>query len=101
MVCGLNVRRKKSGEAEAEATLRLSLRTFEHREWSYVSQMEEGEEYGVEESAFSVFMTSAGEELWEVSKRLRCSPEELTKSNPELTFPLKAGERIFVYRQIK
>ncbi len=101
MVCGLNVRRKKSGEAEAEATLRLSLRTFERREWSYISKAEAGEEYEKEESAFSVFLTSAGEELWEVSKRLRCAPEELTKSNPELEFPLKAGERIFVYRQIK
>lgn len=101
MVCGLNVRRKKSGEAEAEATLRLSLRVYEAREWGYISQLEEGEACAKEESAFSVFMTSAGEELWEVSKRLRCAPEELTKSNPELEFPLKAGERIFVYRQIK
>jgi hypothetical protein len=101
MVCGLNVRRKKSGEAEAEATLRLSLRSYEKREWSYICKVEEGEEYEKEECGFSVFMTSAGEGLWEVSKRLRCSPEELTKSNPELEFPIKAGERIFVYRQIK
>ncbi len=101
MVCGLNVRRKKNGETEAEATLRLSLRSYEQREWTYISQMQEGEAYGEEDSAFSVFMTSAGEELWQVSKRLRCAPEDLQKSNPELTFPLKDGERIFVYRQIK
>ena len=100
-VCGLNVRRKKNGEAEAEATLRLSIRGFEGRSWEYICEAEEGELYGDADSGFSVFMTSAGEDLWQVSKRLACAPEDLQKSNPELKFPLKEGERIFVYRQLK
>ena len=100
-VCGLNVRRKRSGETEAEATLRLSLRTFTDRGWEYISGVEEGAPYGDMDSGFSVFMTSAGENLWQVSKRLACAPEDLQKSNPELQFPLKDGERIYVYRQLK
>ena len=100
-VCGLNVRRKKNGETEAEATLRLSLRTFEERSWGYICEVEEGESYGEADSGFSVFLTSAGEDLWQVSKRLACAPEDLQKSNPSLTFPLKEGERIYVYRQLK
>ena len=100
-VCGLNVRRKKNGETEAEATLRLSLRVFEERSWEYVCETEEGEPYGAADSGFSVFITSAGEDLWQVSKRLACAPEDLQKSNPELQFPLKDGERIYVYRQLK
>ncbi len=101
LVCGLNVRRKKSGETEAEATLKLAVRAYEEGEWSYIGKIEEGEEYKEEESAFSVFLPKEGEGLWELSKRLRCTPEELQKSNPSLEFPLKSGERIFVYRQIK
>lgn len=100
-VCGLNVRRKKNGETEAEATLRLSLRTFQEQAWEYIAGAEIGEEYGEADSGFSVFMTSAGEDLWQVSKRLACAPEDLQRSNPDLEFPLKDGERIFVYRQIK
>ena len=100
-VCGLNVRRKKNGETEAEATLRLSIRSYEERAWGYVDEVTEGEEVGEATSAFSVFMTDAGEDLWQVSKRLSCAPEDLQKSNPELSFPLKAGERIYVYRQVK
>jgi hypothetical protein len=95
------VRRKKNGETEAEATLRLSLRAFEERSWGYVCEAEEGEAYGDADCGFSVFMTSAGEDLWQVSKRLACAPEALQKSNPELKFPLKEGERIYVYRQLK
>ena len=100
-VCGLNVRRKKSGETEAEATLRLSIRVLDERDWEYVSKAEAGEAFGETDSGFSVFMTTAGEDLWQVAKRLACAPEDLQKSNPDLAFPLKEGERIFVYRQIK
>ncbi len=99
--CGLNVRRKKSGEVEAEATLKIALRGYEEKSWSYVSKTEEGEEYPEEKSAFTVFLPTEGEELWGLAKRLRRTPESLEKSNPDLEFPLKKGERIFVYRQIK
>ncbi len=101
IVCGLNVRRKKGGETEAEATLKVSVRCYAEREWGYVCQMEEGEEIPEEEHAFSVYLPRAGEGLWELSKRLRCAPEELQKSNPALQFPLREGEKIFVYRQIE
>ena len=101
LVCGLNLRRKKNGETEAEATLKLSVGVYEQMEWQYVCDGEEGEEYADNDCAFSVFLPKEGEGLWDVSKRLRCEPEALQKSNPDLQFPIKAGQRIYVYRQIK
>lgn len=101
MVCGLNLRRKKNGETEAEATLKLSVNVYEEKEWTYVYEVEEGEEYVEGDCAFSIFLPKEGEGLWEVSKRLRCEPEALQKSNPDLQFPVKTGQRIYVYRQIK
>lgn len=101
IVCGLNVRRKKTGETEAEATLKLCVHAFAEANWEYVSAATEGAELPEEDSAFSVFVPRAGEDLWQVAKRLGCPPEELQSSNPELVFPLQEGERIFVYRQIK
>lgn len=101
LVCGLNVRRKKNGETEADATLKMSVSEYKQAEWSYISQMEEGEEFGESDCAFSVFLPEAGEELWQVAKRLRCEPDALQKNNPELEFPVKAGQKIYVYRQIK
>ncbi|MBO5277759.1 MAG: hypothetical protein J6B05_03795 [Clostridia bacterium] len=101
IVCGLNLRRKKNGETEADATLKLTVNVYEQKEWEYVSNLEEGEEYGENDCAFSVFLPEEGESLWQVAKRLRCEPESLQKSNPELEFPVKAGQRIYVYRQIE
>ena len=101
LVCGLNIRRQKNGETDAEATLKLTVRTYQEGEWSYICEATEGEEYAAETSAFSVYIPKAGEELWSLAKRLRCSPESLKEGNPHLQFPLRGDERIFVYRQIK
>ena len=91
----------RHGETEAEATLKLCVHAFAEANWEYVSAATEGAEIPEEDSAFSVFVPRAGEDLWQVAKRLGCPPEELQSSNPELVFPLQEGERIFVYRQIK
>ena len=101
MVCGLNLRRKKESETEAEATLKISLRTYKNCEWEYVDGVEEGEAFEDNSAAISVFIPRAGEDLWQVAKRLSRTPEELQKSNPDLEFPVREGERIFVFRQIK
>jgi hypothetical protein len=101
IVCGLNVRRKKNGEVEAEATLKICVRTFEQQAWEYIVKAEVGEEIPQTDCAFTVFIPRAGEGLWDLSKRLRCAPDELQKSNPSLQFPIKEGEKIFVYRQIQ
>ncbi|MBQ4053120.1 MAG: DUF3794 domain-containing protein [Clostridia bacterium] len=101
IVCGLNVRRKKDGETEAEATLKMCVRTYEEAQWEYVSLVTEGEAYAETDAALSIYTLRAGEGLWEAAKRLCRDPEELQKSNPALEFPVKEGERIFVYRQKK
>jgi hypothetical protein len=101
LVCGLNVRRKKDGETQAEATLKLCVKTFERVEWEYISEVEIGEKHQETDAAISIFLPCEGENLWQVAKRLCLAPEELVKSNPNLTFPIQEGERIFIYRQIK
>jgi len=93
------VRRKKDGETEAEATLKITLRIYREIESSFIEDVDEGEQYPKNDSAISLYLPKAGEDLWTTAKRLRCTPEDLQKNNSELTFPLKEGAKIFVYRQ--
>ena len=101
IVCGFSAKRKQSGETEAEATLKLCLRSYNKQTWEYVQECMVGEQKPKCDAAVSVFMTREGEDLWQVAKRLSATPEALQSANPELTFPVSAGQRIFVYRQIK
>lgn len=99
IVCGIALKQKKEGEAEAEATLKITLFVYETAPVTYISKAEGGEEYGEETCAMSIFVPRVGDGLWETAKALRKTPEELTRSNPDLVFPLKGKERILVYNR--
>ena len=47
----------------------------------------------------SVCIPRAGDGLWELSKRLKKPPEDVLKSNPELEFPIREGQRVVIYRK--
>lgn len=97
VACSIAVKQKKEGVAEAEATLKIAVCTYEKEEVSCIVGAEEGEAYAEERCALSVILPRAGDGLWETAKNLRKTPEEVRRSNPDLAFPLKGNERIVVY----
>lgn len=100
-VCGVSVRLKAEGEAEAEATLKISACVCEESTVRYLNQIEEGEAVEVNDCAVSVFLPTAGDGLWDIAKKLKKSPSEVSACNAELEFPLTGKERIIVYRSKK
>lgn len=97
-VCGVSVRLKAEGEAEAEAVLKISATVCEERRVKYLTGIEEGAETEVNDCAVSVFLPAAGDGLWDIAKKLKKAPEDVSACNGELSFPLTGKERILVYR---
>jgi len=100
VLCGLSVRRV-GDKFEADGTLKVTVRGYSQIEREYVASVAEGSKYENAQSAISIYLPKEGDGLWEIAKKLRCRPEEVEKSNPELKFPVGRGERLFVYRQLK
>jgi hypothetical protein len=98
-VCGFAVRQRQEGELEGECVIKFAVTTKTKTHLRWISSIEEGAPYEKTDCAVSVYFPAAGDGLWETAKKLKVAPDALTKSNPNLQFPLKAGERIFVYRQ--
>lgn len=69
--------------------------------FTYVYNIEEVSDKEINSSAISVCIPSANDTLWELSKALGVSEEEILKLNPNLTFPLTGDERVIVYRELK
>ncbi len=65
-----------------------------------VTKITEGEEKPVNDSAISVYIPKPNDSLWDISKELGVSEEEILKINKNLTFPLSGEERIVVYREM-
>ena len=97
--CGFSVRQRQEGELEGECAIKFAVTTKTKTNLRWISGIEEGAPHEKTDCAVSVYFPAAGDGLWETAKKLKVTPESLTKSNPDLQFPLKAGERIFVYRQ--
>lgn len=98
-VCGVGVRRKGGGEAEAEATLKILVKSYEEKTSAFVGGIEEGEEIPENDCAISVYLPKKGDDLWTTAKRLSQLPEEFEKCNEGLAFPLQGEERLLIYRQ--
>ncbi len=101
LACGASARQRQEGEIEAEVTLKLFSQAERRVPYALVSAVEEGEPVCAPDSAISVYIPCVGDGLWELSKRLNKSPEEVTASNPDLRFPIGEGERVVVYRKKK
>ena len=86
------------GGIEAECSLRLFCTLTSSQESEYVSDLSVGEEVREERGAVEVFFAAAGDTLWEIAKKMQCSPEALKESCPGMEFPLSGSERIVVWR---
>ena len=84
---------------ELDCTLKTDYSVSIGREVSFIGEMSSLGERRTSGSAISVFIPKAGDGLWEISKELGASGEEITSTNPDLSFPLTGEERIIIYRQ--
>jgi len=86
-------------EIEIGANLGVSVKARDKREISFIEKVKVLGAKPTCDFPISVYLTTAGEELWSLSKRLRVSPEKLIETNKDLQFPLTGKERIVIYRQ--
>lgn len=97
--CGASARQRQEGEIDADVTLKICIAQEKHCSAKLVSAVREGEDVAQSDSAVSVYIPKAGDGLWELSKRLNKTPEEVAANNPELEFPIREGQRVIIYRK--
>jgi|GEM_PF-2070796 len=95
LVCKL-----RSGRLEAETTLYITFDEYRDEEVCVIRDVVSGEEKKPITSAVSVYIGCAGDDEWIVTKRLGVPVETIVSLNPDLTFPLKGGERLIVFRKL-
>ena len=99
IVTDIGARPRKGTEIDIGASVCISIQVFESRDGLCVKEIEIGAERDLKMSAIAVYITKAGESLWDVAKALCTTPELILSYNPGLKVPLSGNERILVYRQ--
>lgn len=57
-----------------------------------------GKQIGYGDIAFQIFIIQPDEDMWRLCKRIRIAPNDLLKTNKDLVEPLRAGDKVVVYR---
>ncbi len=86
-------------EADIEIDAVFSVTVYEKQCIGYVKGVTCGEQKSEQTCAISVYIPTAGEDLWSLAKRLNVCPDDLVSANKDLQFPLTGEERIVIYRQ--
>ena len=91
----------KNNTAEINLLLGFEISSFAESNVSYISSVEMGEERPVNTSGLSMYVAKDGDTMWDVSKALTATPEQIMAQNPHLTFPLKQCDKVLYFRQLK
>ena len=93
------VKENDKGQCVIECEVILSAMVLESSSYNVITAIKETGKKQIEDACISVYLASENEGLWDISKRLNVMPEQLLKTNEDLEFPLKAQDRVVIYRQ--
>lgn len=90
----------KGDKAEITLTIAFNTKCYASSQINYISEIELGEEREVNRSGLSIYVANDGDTPWDVCKALTATPEQILAQNPNVTFPLKYGDKIIYFRRI-
>ena len=100
-IFSLIVKRKRDRELEISCDLFFALQSYRAKNITAVADVAELGERSGPAGAISIYNAGVGETLWDVSKALCCTPEEIVKQNEGIAFPFKEPGRIMLYRSLE
>ena len=90
----------KGDKAEITLTIAFNTKCYASSQINYISAVELGEERAVNRSGLSIYVANEGDTPWDVCKALTATPEQVLAQNPNITYPLKHGDKIIYFRRI-
>lgn len=99
-IIGLSARVRNANEIEVTAELYASIRGTNSHEINLISDIEAVGEKPEAEYAISLYIVKPGEDVWDVAKALCTDEDKIFRLNPELSLPLKGGEKVIVYNEL-
>jgi len=98
-VLSSKVKARRGKELLVDAKLGLSISSTTTKTSTVVADVIVGETIARDDSAILIYTVGENETLWDIAKRIACRTSEILAQNPDAETSLKAGDKIFIYRQ--
>lgn len=99
-ITGIFARLRTASEIEVSAEILVSVKGKRSIEIKLINDIELGDEKEIDDVAISLYLVKPNQTLWEIAKDLNTSENIIINQNPDLKLPLKAGEKIILYKEI-
>lgn len=94
----ISARSKRGKEIEVSAELNVFSDMFCEQGGCAITDVVLGEEKPQDDCALYVYIVKPGQTMWDVAKDVNVSQELILEQNPEVELPIKAGDKLVVYR---
>ena len=98
-VINCKVKARRGKELLIDARVGLSLHAYAQDVRELITDITATEPKQPDNSAILIYTVNENETLWEIAKRTSVRREEIIRQNPSAEMGIKAGDKIFIYRQ--
>jgi len=93
------IKARRGKEILVDCKMGISIMTTQVKSVELLVDISDGAELARDDSSILIYTVSSGETLWDVAKRISCPTREIIGQNPGAEADLKAGDKVFIYRQ--
>ncbi len=97
-VCDYKIRVKRGTIIELDYSLRFNVSIYNKQEQEILDNIKIGKGFDFSNYDYQIFIAKPEETLWDLSKRIKILPDDLTNLNPNLPSIMQGGERIIIKR---
>lgn len=89
---------KRGKEIEINGRLYFFVQLYKNDNGAVISAVEIQDEKIEDDCVLSIYIVKDGDTIWDIAKEMSVSPDMILEQNPDLELPLKAGDKVVVYK---
>lgn len=100
MITGMFARVRTASEIEVSVEITVNASGKRTTMVNLISDIEMADAKEVDDVAITLYIVKPNQSMWEVAKELNTSEATIINQNPDLKLPVKAGDKVVLYKEI-
>lgn len=97
-LANVNARSKRGKEIEVSAELNVYSDMYDSCEINVLTDIIVGDDKSLDDCSLYIYIVKPNDTVWDIAKNMNVSPDSILEQNPDVELPLKAGDRLVIYK---
>ena len=95
----VSARSKRGKEIEVLGELNVFVDMYSHSNINVISDVALGDVKLEDDCSLYIYIVKPEQTLWDIAKDMNISQDEILEQNPDIALPVKAGDKLVIYKQ--